>query len=354
MMRTAMLLAVLTLCSAWAGAAPLTLDAPWSETSDAGVLADSLTLLHVFAVMGLADRQVTQLSENLEEFRTAKIASDEAEARALLQARQALSAKREALLAGQPVPDNVEDQLADAMLASVRAKTARLRAETQVVRSFVRTLNDDQKLMVSWEFDGPDAAEMAAILDAYREEAARRFDAVVQVYERPIGNLLTLGANVYQRQRLGFIDDLLLAGRRGDYTQRGVYTDEEEALRMRLIELFDRWRADLYNQFPAPLPPEVLDDVIPRVTADVLAVLGVEIPSTEPPGSLITETELKRLLLRVETADMMLHRAQLIAQTGRRDGAIGAPPDLVGGGGWTPGPGVGGGPGGPGMGPGGR
>jgi hypothetical protein len=334
-------IALVATATAWA--APIDLGPPDSETTAATIAADSLSIVWLFTRMQLSDSQVQRTSVLLDRFALAKKDADKAEDEALLQVRDALAQEAAARLAGQDVPAEVESRVHGGLLTVVQAK-ARLRAaETVALSGFIGLLVQDQLLMVQWELEGPTGARYEALIDAYRRQADQTLLAVTQRMWPIIGDLLTLDQSTY-RQRRTFLLGQLVGAAYNPVLRTGPTRRQQDAMR-ELERVFDGWRGQLGRDFPQGPPDQALRDIAPRVSADVLTALGIPIPTAQIPQPLVTESDLRRILLRTETAELLQFRVQA-AQEGRTSGMMGVPP------GYGPGPG-GPGPGGPGPGPGG-
>lgn len=332
------IVALVGLLSAAAFAAPLTLEPPPSETTTSGVLADNLTTVAVLARLHVTDPQVVELAQALATWDAARADAEKAEAGALLKARDALVAKRDTLLTGGQVPPEVRDRISAAFMPLVDPTNRMLRAERDIMPTLVRRMSPDQVLLVQWEFSGPNQAEMEQVLSAFQEQSQRLLETMQRIFRSPVSRLLSLSAPLYREQRLQLIDRMLMVA-----DQRGVltaYSPEQEQLRMDLIDLFDQWRQRVFDRYGTDIGPQQIDEALPYVTQDILGVLGVSITSQQPPEPIITESELKRLLLRPDTVTMLTHRAELIRQAGRRDGAMGIPPGSGGDPDWGPEPGM--------------
>lgn len=324
----------------------LDLAAPPIETNETSVRADTLEWTVLFARLGVTDAQWVDLNRQLEPWTAARQELEQTEAKALLAVRTALQAKRDAMLAGGDPPKEVDDALAAASVPWVAAKAKLARSEDTVWRAFTSRFTPEQTLLVQWEFSGPDQRQLQQLQDGYQAQAQRATEALYQIFREPIGRLLTIGATLYRDQRLALLDRMLMtANDRGVLT---VYTEEEERLRMQLIELFDSWRQRFYERYPNPTDGEI-EETIPYVTSDVLKALGVEVANDGPLQPIVSETELRRVLFRKETAELIAARAELITNAGRQGGVFGRPYGSTRPGGGPPGRGDRGGPGGPGM-----
>ncbi len=298
---------------------------PPSETTEATIRADSLTAVAVLSRMHITDAQVLELARLLETWETARVEAERAMAEGLLKTGDLLAQKRDTLLAGGQVPRDLEDRLASAFLPAVAPTNRMLRAENEVMPTLRRRLSPEQILLVQWEISGPNQAEMEQVLAAYQQQSEQMLDAMCQIFRAPVTRLLIIGAPLYRQQRLGLIDRMLMvADGRGILTS---YSPQQEELRLQLINLFDVWRQRVFDRYGDQMTEADIDEALPYVVTDILGVLGVEVADTQQiPQAFITESELRRLLLRPETAGMLSHRAQLIRQSGRRDGAMGIAP----------------------------
>ncbi|MBD3174425.1 MAG: hypothetical protein GF320_04550 [Armatimonadia bacterium] len=323
-------------------AAPLGLGPPESETTEASVAADSFAIVRLMAIMELSDQQVMQISARLTALAETKTEADVAQNQALLQMREALAQKARALASGAEVPQAAQRQIDQGMLAIVRSRAELKRAELDAYSTFIDTLRPDQILMIEWDLAGPGGAQVEAMLNAYAAQANQTLNAITQLMWRPMAELMTIGANLYLDRRLALINDLMNVG--ADPRLHHRYSMEEEQIVRNLIDVFDGWRTQMINDFGGAPPEQALREVAPMIAADALMAMGIEVPSAELPPPLISESELRRLLLRPETAELIAQRAEYIRATGGAGGAMGVPP-----GGWgAPPPNMGGGPMGPG------
>jgi len=315
--------------AAWAQMGPIGLKAPETETTEASVAADSFAIIRLFAVMQLSDQQVLQISARLNALGDAVTRAEETENQALLQMRQALSQKAQALATGAEVPQGAQAQIDHGMLAVVRATAEARRAELDAYSAFIDTLRPDQVLMIEWDLAGPRGAQVEALLAAYQAQANQTLQTITQLMWGPIANLMTIGSNIYLDQRLPLISDLMNVG--NDPRLRHRYSLEEEQVVENLIHVFDGWRTRMVIDFGGAPPEPALRDAAPMIAADVLMAMGIEVPSAQLPPTLLSEAELRRLLLRPETAQLLAQRVEYIRATGGAGGAMGVPP-----GGWGP------------------
>lgn len=306
-------------------AAPLDLSAPPSETTDSTNRADTLTITRVLCLMHLTDQQVIQLARGLTNVVDARKRAEDAEGRALLRARTALARKLQVLLTpGATVPADLEKEISQALVSAAQARADLSKAESAAFAAFVDSLNTEQLLMVEWDLEGPKGAEVDSLLTAYRRQAEQTLDAMTQLLWPSLSLSLTLGARLYQDRRLALLENMVFALDSPDIAR--IYTPEEEQMRMDMIRVLDGWREEIFNRFGEDVPEGALMEVAPMVTIDLLHAMGIAVPTADPPPTLITEAELRRLLLRDETVRLITHRAELLQQAQRRTGAMGVPP----------------------------
>lgn len=322
-----LLLALSIAGAASAQTGPIGLKPPPSETTQATTAADSFAIIRLLALMQISDQQVLQVAARLSAFADAQTRADQVESQALLQIREALAQKARALATGSQVPEAAQAQIDHAMLAVIRAAADARRAELETYSAFIDTLRPEQVLMIEWDLAGPRGAQVEAMLVAYQAQANQALQTITQLMWPPIANLMTIGANLYLDRRLAFISDLMNLG--NDPRLRRRYSLEEKQAIENLIQVFDGWRTRMLNQFGGPPPEPALREAAPMIAADALMAMGLEVPSAQLPPTLVTEAELRRLLLRPETAQLLAQRAEYIRATGGAGGAMGVPP-----GGW--------------------
>jgi len=337
-LTTVTLIAALLSCAvSWA--APLSLEPPTSETTEATTAADSVAVVWVFAQLRLTDEQVVRLADVLDQYVQAKKTADKTEDEALLAIHDALASKVTALKTGQEIPKETRAQIADRLTQVVQSRNQLRRQETNVITTFATLLGPGQLLLIAWDQGGAQSAEVRAIVAAARQQSNQAMDAVTRLLWPQVSDLLIMGAQLYRDRRIQYFNDML--GLAGSGSLSRSERREVQQIQEQLVQVFDGWRARIAQEFEGPPPEAALREIAPQVTMDVLQAMGYMPGPNEGPQPIISQQNLERLLLRPETAELLKIRLGFIQAQGGPGGAIGVPP-----GGPGPGPGPGRGPGG--------
>jgi len=328
-------LSAAVLCCGVSGAAPIGLEPPASEATEATTAADSMAVVWVFAQLHLTDEQVVRLAEAFDAYAQAKETADKTADAALLAIREALASKVAALKTGQEIPKEVKTEIADVLTQVVQSRSQLRKAETNVITTFTGVLNPDQLLLVAWDEGGAQGAQVRAILAATRQQRDQAMNALTQLLWPQVSDLLIMGAQLYLDRRIQYFNDMMGLAGSGPLTRS--QRRQAQQVQEQLAQVFDQWRARLAQRFEGPPPADAIREIAPQVTADVLQAMGYMPGPDEGPQPIVSQQSLERLLLRPETAELLKIRLGFIQGQGGPGGAIGVPPG---------GPGPGGGPGG--------
>ncbi len=265
-------------------------------------LAEQIEAIRLFQQLGLDDRQFAEMAQRLATIPTAEKEAAKQEAIALLEAKDALQKKWEALLDGKEPPKEVEQQVEEAMVKIAAARSTVERAKSEALAGIIATLSDDQKLMIRWESGGPDVAERRRLLAQARQEYQRLMNVIIGLLRPTMERLLYLrNQEQYLRLRGGIAQELLdaLAGQRLIDPSSPQY----QSYLWRLFEVFDVVRH---------MDPAEYERREPEVVQMLLRALGIRVGIAPPAEPIISETRFRELLLRDSTLELVQRRVQAL------------------------------------------